>query len=322
MMSQPDVSVVMSVFNGGISLARTIESVLMQSGVSLEFIIVDDGSEDSSRAIVQGYAEKDNRIQLIEQENRGLTQALIVGCARATGKYIARQDVGDVSLPGRLQSQFEAICKHPNASLLSTATRFETPDGEHLYTVSQTSAEATQGLNSSATKNIKGPSHHGSTMFPRESYELVGGYRPEFFVAQDLDLWIRLAESGEVLTLEQTYYCATVEKNSISSERRDLQVSTTEYILRCRKARNSGISEQAILQELSLVNQTSQNLKVSKRTSDAAYYYFLASNLLDRGTPASLKYFYRAAALSPFNIKILIKLVYAHLRLLIRSDKD
>src|SRR5262245_12696845 len=100
-----DVSVVMSVYNGASSLSVTMNSVLSQAGVDLEFVIVNDGSTDGTGEILDDYALSDSRVRVIHQKNTGLTGALILGCAAATGEFIARQDVGDTSLPGRLAFQ-------------------------------------------------------------------------------------------------------------------------------------------------------------------------------------------------------------------------
>ena len=99
MSTNPEVSVVMSVYNGASNLAATMDSILSQEGVELEFIVVNDGSTDETGEILDDYARRDDRVRVIHQENTGLTRALIRGCAAATGEFIARQDAGDVSLP-------------------------------------------------------------------------------------------------------------------------------------------------------------------------------------------------------------------------------
>jgi glycosyltransferase involved in cell wall biosynthesis len=98
-------SVVMSVYNGVNRLHETMESILSQEGVSLEFIVIDDGSKDGSDVVLDNYARHDARVRIVHQENQGLTRALIRGCEAARGKYIARQDAGDISLPNRLRLQ-------------------------------------------------------------------------------------------------------------------------------------------------------------------------------------------------------------------------
>src|SRR5262249_28353754 len=146
MSGNPHVSVVMSVYNGAPYLHRSVESVLSQQGVDLEFIVVNDGSVDQSLEILRQFATVDDRVRVISQENRGLTKALIVGCAAARGQYIAPQDAGDVSLPDRLRKQLELIRKTPNAAFVSCGTRYLGPHCEHLYDVVQNSVEATTGL--------------------------------------------------------------------------------------------------------------------------------------------------------------------------------
>src|SRR4029079_15350055 len=105
MKAAPDVSVVMSVYNGAETLHETMESILSQERVAIEFIIINDGSTDGSDDILSQYARKDPRVRVIHQKNKGLTCALIRGCEEAKGEYIARQDVGDVSMPDRLRRQ-------------------------------------------------------------------------------------------------------------------------------------------------------------------------------------------------------------------------
>jgi glycosyltransferase involved in cell wall biosynthesis len=112
MSSPPDISVVMSVYNDVDRLRETKESVLSQEGVSLEFIVVNDGSTDGSDVILRDYACRDNRVRIVHQHNQGLTRALIRGCGAAGGKYIARQDAGDISLPNRLRLQKAVLDQH------------------------------------------------------------------------------------------------------------------------------------------------------------------------------------------------------------------
>jgi glycosyltransferase involved in cell wall biosynthesis len=80
-MKSPEISVVMSVYNGNRHLSESIESVLNQRGIDLEFIIINDGSSDETGEVLAGFAERDRRVRIIGQENTGLTKALIRGCA-------------------------------------------------------------------------------------------------------------------------------------------------------------------------------------------------------------------------------------------------
>src|SRR3569623_742811 len=104
-MRDPQVSVVMGVYNGAAALPATMRSVLDQEGCALEIIVVDDGSSDDTPRLLDEWAARDARLRVIHQANTGLTGALIRGCGEVRGEFIARQDCGDRSLPGRLRSQ-------------------------------------------------------------------------------------------------------------------------------------------------------------------------------------------------------------------------
>ena len=101
MSGRPLLSVVMGVYNGGAALTESVNSVLEQSDVALELVVVDDGSTDGSASLLDSLAAQNARLRVIHQKNSGLTLALIRGCEAARGDFIARQDCGDRSLPGR-----------------------------------------------------------------------------------------------------------------------------------------------------------------------------------------------------------------------------
>ena len=308
-MSTPDISVVMSVYNNQASLHTTIESVLSQQGVSFEFIIVNDGSNDGSLAIIESYVERDTRVRLISHNNIGLTKSLVVGCKQAKGRFIARQDCGDISLQGRLSSQLTILENNSEICMVSSATKFVTPSNEHLYTISQNANSARHGLQTANPKKIQGPPHHGSVMFRKPLYEEVGGYREEFLVAQDIDLWTRLVEHGEHKSLDQVLYQAVVEKNSISTTKREQQLITTQFIVECMKAREQNAPQTPVLDKLRQYNETVAKIVKSKNKSDSNYYYFIGSNLIKTAPQASKTYFLKAIKSNPLNWRALAKLI-------------
>jgi len=104
-MSDPIISVVMSVYNGERYLAIALESILKQTFEDFEFIIINDGSTDGSQKILEQYANDDNRIRLINQGAMGLAVSLNKGIALAKGQWIARMDADDIALPARFARQ-------------------------------------------------------------------------------------------------------------------------------------------------------------------------------------------------------------------------
>ncbi len=309
-MTQPDVSVVMGIYNEQTHLKDTIESVLSQEGVKLEFIIVNDGSTDESESIIRSYAKRDPRIHLYNQTNQGLTKALIAGCNHAIARYIARQDAGDLSLPGRLKAQKDMLDSQSEMSMCSTAVIYLAPDGEKFGKTIQSAEDAREGLTRRSINTIQGPPHHGSVMFRKQSYDKVGGYRKQFYVAQDLDLWTRMIEHGQHGSLQTIYYEAIANSRSISSLRRDQQVETTKVILECCEARANNGDDSRLLEKARKASKPKEGkTAIATSKSESDFLYFVGSYIKSTNPKASRKYLKRALAANPWNWKALAKLV-------------
>jgi len=108
----PKISIIMGVYNAENFLARAIDSILKQTYINFEFIIINDGSSDKSKRIIEAYQKKDNRILLINQKNMGLTKSLNRGLLLSKGEYIARQDADDISHVSRIEKQIYILNKY------------------------------------------------------------------------------------------------------------------------------------------------------------------------------------------------------------------
>jgi glycosyltransferase involved in cell wall biosynthesis len=297
MNAYPEVSVVMSVYNGDSHLAATLDSILSQEGVEFEFIVVNDGSRDKSGQILNEYAQRDSRLRIIHQENTGLTRALIRGCDAARGKFIARQDAGgDISLPGRLARQRVILDAEPAVVMVSCATRYVGPSDEELYTVAQSSEELEEGLSQLCIEKVRGPSCHPSVMFRRSTYEQVGGYRAAFPVAQDLDLWMRVSEVGRCYAMPKVLYQVKLAPGSISVIRRDEQLRAAHSILACAAARRAGKSEAEHLNrwrsELAELRARTAGGRVRFTDREHARFYYFIAHTLRRHRPDLSRLYY------------------------------
>ena len=305
MNAPPRVSVVMSVYDGAGKLANTLSSVLNQEGVDLEFIVVNDGSTDETLSILRRYAEKDNRLRILDQANGGLTRSLIRGCNEARGEFIARQDAGDISLPGRLKKEFDFLTSHPDVVLVSCGTRFIDPRGECVHEVMQPEDEAREGLGRHTLAEIRGPSHHGGTMFRRRIYKMAGGYRSQFQVAQDLDLWTRLREYGEHAALNEILFVAQLSPDSISSTKRALQIKTAVLILECARRRDRGGDETSLLEKAEMLEISCK--RNNKRLKRADFFYFLGSCTACENKDRARVYFRESLKNNPFHMRALCR---------------
>ncbi len=108
-MAKPLISVIIPVFNTEKHLSACLDSVLAQSYCKLQVICINDGSTDNSPDILRQYKAKDNRIILLEQENRGSSAAKNMGLLSATGEFFAVLDSDDILLPHSISKMYDAI---------------------------------------------------------------------------------------------------------------------------------------------------------------------------------------------------------------------
>lgn len=310
-----DVSIVMSVFNGASSVRETVESILCQEGVRLELIVVNDGSTDESGSILEEYASRDPRVRVVHQENHGLTRALIMGCAEARARYIARQDVGDLSHPQRLRLQKEALDADANLAFVSCWTDFCGPEWEFLFRVKGTGrASLPAEIISEAEKNgvIDGPTCHPSVMFRRDDYESAGGYRAEFRCGQDWDLWYRLAEVGKFQTLQQPLYKARLVPVSISSYNKREQITAGDLAMEAMLQRRRGGSEASVLDRARSIPPGQRQHRASR--AQAKWLYFIGECLNRNDDIRSREYFLKSIRTYPLTIKSWLKVLDLSLR--------
>ena len=112
----------MAVYNEQENLIKSVPSILNQTYRNLKFIICDDGSDDQSAAILRRFAQQDARIRLLfHKKNMGHAFSLNHCLKYADGKYIARMDADDESLPERLQVQADFLDTHSNYDFCGTS---------------------------------------------------------------------------------------------------------------------------------------------------------------------------------------------------------
>ena len=311
-MEEPEVSVVVGVYNGMPTLSEALESILSQYEVRLELVIIDDGSTDGSERLLDAYAAREPRIRVVRQEQAGLTRALIRGCALARGEYIARQDVGDISLPGRLRTQLDWLAARPGTAFVSCGMRMLGPRGEVLYDVLQGDGEVSRTLRTRDPVELDGPPHRrgvrvlaappgASSVFRRAAYEKVGGYRAQFYFAQDLDLWVRLTEVGDYTVVPEILYRAVVRPDSISGCYRREQLALTRLIAESARLRRAGIGDEAILQQAAAIRPMSASR--GRRAARSRALYFIGACLRKRCDPVAVEYFKRAILENPLHLR-------------------
>lgn len=209
------ISVLMSVFNGSKYLDESIPSILNQTMKGFEFIIVNDGSSDNSLSIIQSYANIDPRIVVLNKDNSGLADSLNQGMQKSKGKWIARIDCDDISMPTRLENQFLYVSKNPKTVYVGCGM-FQVDD-QGGYTKEYTYPNRHKHLLNNLRFVRKFPPH-SSAFFSREVAKKIGGYRPLIKRGQDWDLWLRLSNYGSLACLNDCLVVIRHHRDQISND--------------------------------------------------------------------------------------------------------
>lgn len=193
-----EISVLMPVYNGANYLKDAIDSILTQTLSDFEFIIIDDGSTDKSVEIVQSY--RDTRIRFYRNEkNTGIALTLNRGIALASGKYVARMDQDDISLPNRLAEQYNFMQKNPEVILSGAFSEKIGLDGTHLGIMLV--PEDDKSLRTMLL--FDSCFIHPLAIFDRVKALSVGGYSAQDHAAEDYGLWVKLAGVGKLANLNK-----------------------------------------------------------------------------------------------------------------------
>jgi glycosyltransferase involved in cell wall biosynthesis len=202
----PLVSVIMPVYNNYAYLRESIQSILNQTFEDFEFIILDDCSTEPIREVIGAFA--DPRIVLVRNErNIGCTRSLNRCLDIARGRYIARQDGDDVSLPTRLQKQIARFSA--TVGLVScwgysiTAQGERVPEQQDYYLMKQIRI-SDQDIRRKITEAnyILGP----GSVFTREVFQRIGYYDESLYFAQDYNYWIRILQHHDVQIVHEELY--------------------------------------------------------------------------------------------------------------------
>jgi glycosyltransferase involved in cell wall biosynthesis len=195
-MSRPLVSVVIPAFNAGRTIDRALASALGQDYQPLEIIVIDDGSTDDTARIA---GARDQWVRLLRlKQNRGVAAATNAGLGLARGEFIAFLDADDEWLPGKLRAQLDLLLRHPDLIFVCGPWREVELSGrialEPPHAVSSDPCRRTVWR-----ELLAGSFVLKSTVVARAAHvSRAGGFDESLPVAEDQDLWIRLAMLGPV----------------------------------------------------------------------------------------------------------------------------
>lgn len=197
------VSVILPTYNRSKTLIRCIESVLAQTYINLELIVVDDGSVDDSERLVTSI--DDRRLRLIKHKrNRGQSVALNTGIKSASGEWIAIQDSDDEWLPQKLQRQMEVLSRDADETVAGICgrTQFINGKGEAGKVFPRRQVALSKGVKLEDML-LSNPVCHPSVIIRRDIFDKVGYYDVALMKAKDRDLFIRILQSYRLLGIDE-----------------------------------------------------------------------------------------------------------------------
>lgn len=296
----PLVSIITPIYNHEQYVEETIHSVLQQTYRNIEFIIVNDGSTDGSREIVEKYK---SALTIIDQRNAGQAEALNVGWSMASGKYIGYLSSDDVLMPSCIEALVKVleansgiVCAYPNGNLISPSSSVLKHGVFRPFDLEELVVE--QGC-------YIGP----GALWRASAHRQIGGWKPQLKLCPDREYWMRLAACGEFYFEEQVLASYRLHPSSISASTTTEKVSL-EYI--------------RILNEYYENPQLPSGILARKNEAYANAYWVVARNMLREGSFKSAAYYLNQAYKTDpttFNASNIVTLfrssVGKHLRLLV-----
>jgi hypothetical protein len=222
----PAVSVLMPAFDAATFVVDAIDSLLAQSFRDFELIVVDDGSTDATPELLAGF--RDPRLVVLTQpENRGYVPALERAISVARGRYLARQDADDLSLPGRLAAQLDHLDRNPEVVLLGTAYCAIDPEGRTLATYPVPEDDGALRWH----MLFRNAFVHSAVMLRRAALDGLR-YDASFKPAEDYRLWSQLMSRGRGASLPAPLVAHRRHPGQISEREKEVQSAHAERVSR------------------------------------------------------------------------------------------
>ena len=215
MLRRPEISVLMPAYNAEKYIASAIDSILSQSFSNFEFIIINDGSTDRTKEIIQSY--KDPRILLHNQPNSGIAKALNVGLSLATTDLIARFDADDIALPHRLALQYKTFKEDSLLLVVGSSVNYIDEEGNEVF---EWKPPAFSDRDIKSLPKTICPFIHSSVMYKKDPILDMYGYNEHAHSFEDHLLWMQVMSKGRVLNIREPLIKVRLNANTITIDER------------------------------------------------------------------------------------------------------
>jgi glycosyltransferase involved in cell wall biosynthesis len=209
---RPLVSVIIPNYNHARYVGEAIQSVLEQSYQPIEIIVVDDGSTDESRDVISAFSEN---IQSIYQKNQGLSAARNTGIRAASGEYISLLDADDLYEADFISTLIKLLKASPDADGIYCGYRFVDEQNRPLFQKEARLIPSHQLYTALLNGNFLVPE---CVMVSRHCYEIVGLFDESLTACEDWDMWLRISQQFNIISVDQVLIRHRVLTGSMSSD--------------------------------------------------------------------------------------------------------
>lgn len=236
----PRVTVIVPVYNEERFLFAAAASILRQTFKDFELILVDDGSTDASTSMVADFAATDDRVKPVTLVHCGQSRALNAGRASARGDLLAIIGADDVAHPGWLATMAAFFDDHRDVAAAGCELEVIDETGNRIDAWER---REDAHVDIDAFPPVLHLPYHPGSVMRREAVEAIGGYRPMFDSAEDLDLFLRLQEKGVLRNVRKKLVAYRTHRNAISSRDARTQALRAAVALHFARLRRSGRPE-------------------------------------------------------------------------------
>ena len=301
-----EISIIMSVYNEPLLwLKESIESILNQTFKDFEFIIVlDNPNNIKIKDLIISYKKKDSRIIFLENtENLGLAKSLNKCLDIAKGKYIARMDGDDISLPNRLEKQYEFLEKNGEIDLVGSWV-YKIDERGTIYGTMKTPTDIKIIKKYILYRTV---SFHPTWMLKRDVYEKLNGYRP-FIVSQDYDFLLRVIDNDyNISNIPELLLKYRINSKNVSNTKAIIQFKSTLYALRLHDERKKLGKDEFDINEYLKYIETSSFMK--KLYSFSNKMFLKAMTYKDKKEIFLMLLYLFLSLASPYQLMRLLRLI-------------
>ncbi len=276
-MNQPLVTVLLTAYNAEAFLAEALESIIQQTYPNMEILLVDDGSTDSSLAIMQEFQARDSRIRIDQHENMGITKSSNRALQMAQGDIIVRLDADDIMVPNRVEEQVKFLLENPEVTMVSSDCLVINDEGKTVGTQIMPGYDTIAHSRKMATAHNTVVAAHTAFAAYKKNILDVGGYNESIRCVVDQELFTRMVEQGNNLIIlrkflvkYRIYRGSVVGKNS----KNFLLQRTESFVRECMMCRRLGKPEPSYDDFMESLEKQPFLKKMQRYRKYYAHYYY------------------------------------------------